>query len=270
MKKKQLEKIIAGVSIVSMGSFVPYKPMEVKSDTHIQSKEQIVFQTNQDKFSKFLEEAENVAAERELEEERLRLEEEKRKLEEEKRIKEEQERIKAEQEAFRISEINRINSVCVELDNVLIPSNLTVDELINVFDYYEYSRTMIELAPIIIEAERTYGINAFVISAIASWESAYNTSYRAVYDFNVLGWGVYSASAEGINASSKYENIMNACNFLREAYLSEDGIYYNGLSTWGISRNYCRDEYGNPSEAWREGVNAIAKNYEWVFDFLYR
>ena len=129
---------------------------------------------------------------------------------------------------------------------------------------------MKELAPIIIEAEKTYGINAFVLAGIISWESSYNTSYRAQVDNNVLGWGVYGPSARGINAESKYDNIMNAAKFLREAYLSPNGIYFNGYSTWGLSRNYCRDEYGNPDDAWRVGVNAISYEYLWVFNHLYR
>ena len=200
-----------------------------------------------------------------IQEERLeqeRLEAERLAREEAERL--EQERLKA------IENENRIANVHVNLDNVLEVSNINVDELIAVFDFYDYSKSMKELAWIIVEAERTYQINAFVISGIISWESDYNRSARAQNDNNVLGWSVYSPEHEGAIFDNKYQCIMNACEFLRSAYLTEGGLYYNGLSTWGISRNYCRDEYGNPSEAWLEGINSISKNYEWIYGYLFR
>ena len=194
-----------------------------------------------------------------IQEERLeeeRLEAERLAREEAERL--EQERLKA------IEEENRIANVHVNLDNVLEVSNITVDELIAVFDFYDYSKSMKELAWIIVEAERTYGINAFVISSMISWESDYGRSSRARYDNNYLGWGVTSPSAEGINASSPYENIMGAAKFLRSDYLTEGGLYYNGLSTWSIAQSYC-----NPSEQWRIGVNAISYEYLWVYKYLF-
>ena len=200
-----------------------------------------------------------------IQEERL----EQERLEAERLAREEAERI--EQERLRaIEEADRRNSVSVNVDSILEVSNINVDELIAVFDFYDYSKSMKELAWIIVEAERTYGINAFVISGIISWESSYNRSARAQNDNNVLGWSVYSPEHEGAIFDNKYQCIMNACEFLRSAYLTEGGLYYNGLSTWGISRNYCRDEYGNPSEAWLEGINSISKNYEWIYGYLFR
>lgn len=201
----------------------------------------------------------------EIQEERL----EQERLEAERLAREEAERI--EQERLRaIEEADRRNSVSVNVDSILEVSNINVDELIAVFDFYDYSKSMKELAWIIVEAERTYQINAFVISGIISWESDYNRSARAQNDNNVLGWSVYSPEHEGAIFDNKYQCIMNACEFLRSAYLTEGGLYYNGLSTWGISRNYCRDEYGNPSEAWLEGINSISKNYEWIYGYLFR
>lgn len=195
-----------------------------------------------------------------IQEERLeaeRIEAERIAREEAERL--EQERLKA------IEEANRRNSVSVNVDNVLEISNLTVDELIAVFDFYDYSKPMKELAWIIVEVERTYGINAFVISSMISWESDYNRSARAQNDNNVLGWSVYNPKHEGAIFDSKYQCIMNACEFLRSAYLTEGGLYYNGLSTWSIAQSYC-----NPSEPWRIGVNSIACEYEYTYKYLIR
>lgn len=204
-----------------------------------------------------LAEAERITKERE---EAERLEAERLAKEEAERL--EQERLKA------IEEENRRAQVGVNLENVLEISHITEDELIAVFDFYEYSHALKDIAWIFVEAEKTYGINAFIMASIASWESDYGRSPRAIYDKNYLGWGVTSASATGINSSSAYENIMGAAQFLREEYLSENGLYYNGVSTWGLMQNYCRDEYGNPSDAWRVGVNSIACEYLWIYNYL--
>ena len=260
MKKDKLKKVIAATGVITV-SFTPVleafayeNNIENKFFMQLNNKNEIEFLSNSDRYNNIIEEAERLK--------QVKIEEEKR-LEEE-RIRQEEERKRLEEEAKRIAEINRIDSVRCELDNVLIPSNLNVDELIAIFDYYEYSHALKEIAWIFIEAEQTYGINAFILSAIASWESDYGRAWRAVNTNNYLGWGVTSPSAEGINASSPYENIMGAAKFLRAEYLTEGGLYYNGLSTWGISRHYC-----NPSEEWRIGVNSIAKNYEWIFKHLY-
>lgn len=263
MKRKKLNIVIASIGVVSLGFSAPINSYAKINDFNNgldysnespsikKTNEEIKILTKIERFDLIKEEALKVKAERE-EQERLRL------------IKEEEERQRAIEEA-RIAEINRINNVCVNLDDVLQVSNINTEELLEIFDYYTYANNMKELAWIFIEAEKTYGINAFILAAIASWESAYNTSYRAIYDNNVLGWGVYSPSAEGINASSKYENIMNAAKFLREEYLTPDGLYFNGYTTWGINQRYCLNEYGQPDDEWRIGVNAIAKNYEWAY-----
>ena len=194
-----------------------------------------------------------------IQEERL----EQERLEAERLAREEAERI--EQERLRaIEEADRRNSVSVNVDSILEVSNINVDELIAVFDFYDYSKSMKELAWIIVEAERTYGINAFVLSSMISWESDYNRSARAQNDNNVLGGGVYSPEHEGASFDSKYQCIMNACEFLRCAYLTEGGLYYNGLSTWSVAQSYC-----NPSEPWRIGVNAISYEYLCTYKFLF-
>lgn len=262
MKKKEIDKLVASIGIITLGLIPPVEASSKLGNSldytnnsaymkEIESNNDSMFLTNEEKFKKIEEEGIRLKEERE-EAERLRI------LEEERLKREEEERLIREEE-------NRKANVSVDLDNVLEVSNIKVEELIEVFNYYSYSSEMIELANIIVEAEKTYGINAFIISGIASWESDYNRSNRARFDNNVLGWGVYSPSSEGINASSKYENIMNACKFLKEEYLTPDGIYFNGYSTWSLNQKYCLDDNGNPNDEWRVGVNAIAKNYEWIY-----
>lgn len=260
MNKEKLIKIIAAMSIfnISCQDYIDVEAKQLLNEAldNKSIKYEICYKSPYERL-KALEQAGI-----EVKKERERLE----KLEEERRL--EEERKAAEERAY-LEEVRKDN-VSVNLDNVLQVSNINAEELLEVFDYYNYSRPMKELAYIIVEAERTYGINAFIISSIISWESAYNTSHRAVYDNNVLGWGVYNESATGINASSKYENIMNACSFLSSAYLSPEGIYFNGYSTWSINQRYCLDENGMPDDEWRIGVNSIAKNYEWIYKNVVR
>ena len=264
MKKNKVNLLIIGglattlttSSIPTFMSHSSFFEANAAVNTSINSEENNVFKDNYTRYLLIEQQGKEIYEQRLAEEERIRQEE----------LRIEQERLAREE-----AEKNRVLNVSVDLDNVLRVSNINTEELIAVFDFYDYSKPMKELAWIIVEAERTYQINAFVISSVISWESNYNTSKRATDGSNnVLGWGVYSPEAEGINASSKYENIMNACEFLRAEYLTEGGLYYNGLSTWGLSRNYCRDEYGNPSEHWREGINSVAKNYEWVYGHLFK
>lgn len=268
MKKNKVNLLIIGGLVTTLTtSNIPtfmshssFFEANASVNTSINSEENNVFKDNYTRYLLIEQQGKEIYEQRLAEEERIRQEE--LRIEQERL---EQERLKA------IEEENRKNSVGVNVDSILEVSNITVDELIAVFDFYDYSKPMKELAWIIVEAERTYQINAFVLSGIISWESSYNTSKRATDGSNnVLGWGVYSPEAEGINSPSKYENIMGAAKFLRVEYLTEGGLYYNGLSTWGLSRNYCRDEYGNPSESWRVGVNAISYEYLWVFNHLYR
>lgn len=213
-----------------------------------------VFSSNRDRYIEIVQEGLRIQEER-LEQERLEAE----------RIAKEEAEEEAERERLRIEEENRRNSVSVNLNNVLEISNIKAEELIAVFDFYEYSKPMKELAYAIVEAEQTYGVNAFILASIVSWESSYNTSDRATNGSNnIMGWNVTSESAKGSYFNSKSECIMTATKFLRENYLSETGIYYNGLSTWGVSRRYC-----NPPEEWLEGINQISCEYLWVYKYLF-
>ena len=256
MKKKDLNMIIAGIGVITLSCNVPlqvgakenninyglsYEDSSIEKDVYN-------FLTNEDRFKAI----EDLG--KELKAERIRKEEE------EKRKREEEERLRLLQEEI------RKENVKVNLDNVLEVSNITTKELEEVFAYYDYSHNMIPLAYILVEIEERFGINAFIIAGIIGQESNYARSTRAVRDNNLLGWGVYNSSAVGINASSKYENLIGAAEFLRNEYLTPGGLYFNGYSTLAINQNYCFDETGTyVDDNWRISVNAIAKNFEWVY-----
>ena len=85
--------------------------------------------------------------------------------------------------------------------------------------------------------------------------------YKNIDEFNED----FQKASKEIEEFTKYENIMGAAKFLREEYLTPGGLYFNGYTTWGLNQSYCLDANGNPDDAWRIGVNSIAKNYEWAY-----
>ena len=115
-----------------------------------------------------------------------------------------------------------------------------------------------------VEAEETYGVNAYFLAAIAALESSWGTSDRAIYQNNLTGHAVYNNSARGTYFNSWHENIMTTAKMLKENYLSPDGIYYNGLSTVDVNKKYCflQDEV-TIDYSWSSSVNSIAHSLQY-------
>ena len=254
MKKRKIKKIIAGVSVVTLG-ITPPVSAAMSEDTSFRieinkSEEQFDIQSYKSRGNSFIEETERIIAEKK-EQERLRL------LEEE-RIRQEEEKRRQEEEAERIAEENRINSVGVNVDFVLTKSNLLASELYEVFMFLEKPE-MAKLSEIIIETESITGINAMIISGVIANESSWGTSRRAIEDKNFTGYGVYSDDSKGINHGTAYDNIVNTFKDVKKNYLTEGGIYFTGYSTYHINLNY------SASEEWRITVNNIAKTIESIY-----
>lgn len=255
MKRKDLEKIIAISSVFTL-SFV--NALEVQAEIksiHTQqalvcelknTKETIVIEKDM-KIKEIQEKAEEVKKERE-EVERQRL------------IREE-ERVKAIEEAKAL-EITRMNSVGVNLDNVLEPSNITAEELYQVF--VEMGKEeMSQLAWAITDAESITGINSLFLAGLIANESAYNTSYRAIYQNNVTGFAAYNSGAEGSYFVDKYSCIIQTAEWLKNEYLSPEGRYFNGYTTYHINIRYCLTEDGSSTDFnWSTTINNIAKTIE--------
>lgn len=115
-----------------------------------------------------------------------------------------------------------------------------------------------------VEAEETYGVNAYFLAAIAALESSWGTSNRAMYQNNLTGHAVYNNSARGTYFNSWHESIMTTAKMLKENYLSPDGIYYNGLSTVDVNKKYCflQDEV-TIDYNWSSSVNSIANSLKY-------
>ena len=115
-----------------------------------------------------------------------------------------------------------------------------------------------------VEAEETYGVNAYFLAAIAALESSWGTSNRAIYQNNLTGHAVYNNSATGTYFSSWHESIMTTAKMLKENYLSYDGIHYNGLSTVDVNKKYCFLQDGITIDYnWSSSVNSIAHSLQY-------
>lgn len=255
MKRKDIERIIAGVSVLTLGITPPIMTMAENKPFVIELEKKelppIEMKTTSEKYNEFVKQTEKFLAEKE-EAERLR-------LEEEARIKAEEERLAEER---RVAEIIRKNSVGVNLDNVLEPSNITPEELYQVF--IEMGKEeMSNLAWAITDAEYYTGINSLFLASLIAHESAYNTSYRATYQNNVTGFAVYNSGAEGSYFVDKYSCIIQTAEWLKNEYLSPSGRYFNGYTTYHVNIKYCLNEAGTETDFnWSTTINNIAKTIE--------
>lgn len=153
------------------------------------------------------------------------------------KLKEEKSAIKANIETCKIERV-------FDPNDVTKPSNLTTEEM-----KVALADTGLEhLSETFINCEATYGVNAVFLAAIAAHESAWGTSRRAIEDHNFTGYGVFSPSAEGINADKDEDNIIHTAEKLSENYLSEDGKYYNGKRVYDVHKRYCA------TGGWSQGV----------------
>lgn len=108
-------------------------------------------------------------------------------------------------------------------------------------------------------AEEKYGVNAFLIAAIAAWESGWGTSERATTQNNLTGHAVYNSQARGSRFSNWSDSIMNTTELLKNEYLTPGGESFNGYGVEHINQRYCFKEDGKTVDYdWCRGVISIA------------
>lgn len=137
--------------------------------------------------------------------------------------------------------------------DLLQKSNVSVDDMVTMLK----GTALEELAPIYIEAENLYGVNAVFLASLTAQESGWGTSKRAVEDNNLTGFGVYSNSSTGINANSKRNNILQTAKWLKEQYLTPGASLYTGLSIKDVNSKYCMGSDGLADYNWSENITKI-------------
>ena len=253
MSKKVQVLVLAGVftsstSVLGVNTGIETVQAKVReSSANVVEITESIFKSEVDRGYEFLKETERILEEK-REAERLEAE----------RIAREQ----AELERLRLENEIRKENVGINLDNVLEISNINADELSQVFTLMNKPE-MCELSTALVDAEKTYGINALFLASLVANETAYNTSYRAINQNNVSGYAVYNSSVEGTYFNSKYECIMKTAKWLKDEYLSPDGAHFYGYTTRCVNIDYCLTEDSSASDYnWSRIINNIGKTLE--------
>lgn len=154
-----------------------------------------------------------------------------------------------------IKELTRVTYFNPE--NVTHKSNATINHMNKALKGTELQK----ISHAFVEAEEKYGINAYFLAALAAQESSWGNSQRAIYQKNITGFAVYNNLSRGSNFSNWYECLMYTAKTLKENYLTQGGIHYNGVSTKGINTMYCFLQDGKTVDyKWSENINSIAKS----------
>lgn len=165
-------------------------------------------------------------------------------------------------------EYERKDKITYSRANMTIVSNITKDELEEVFIKYTGASSMVHLAEAFVDAEKEYGVNAFAMAGIVALESGFATSRRAVEDNNLTGYEVYSDNSEGRLFSSQYDSIIQTARHLSKNYLTEGGTYYNGVSVDDVQISYCPDE--GKGKNWDGKVDQLASGFLHTYEKIYK
>lgn len=150
----------------------------------------------------------------------------------------------------RLVELNRKRSVTFNSNDIRVLSNLKTSELKELLK----GTDMEILAPAFIDAEKVYGVNALALVGLVANESSWNTSRRAIEQYNLTGYAVYSDKSNGKDFDSPYSCIMETARLLKQDYLSEEGQWHKGYSLYSINIMYSSDE------DWYKTIGTIADN----------
>lgn len=123
-------------------------------------------------------------------------------------------------------------------------TNLTAEEL----EYGLKNTNLQGLGKDFKKAEEKYEVNAILLMGMAKHETGNGHSYLAKTKNNLFGFN--AIDQDPINSANTFkdkgESIDHVAKFLKENYLSEDGKFYNGISTKSIGKLYASDpEWSN-------------------------
>ncbi|MEG2786223.1 MAG: glucosaminidase domain-containing protein [Romboutsia sp.] len=166
------------------------------------------------------------------------------------------------------AEKQRILKVAYCREDITVVTGINKEEMKQVLLSTKGAKTMVHLADAFVEAEKKYGINAFFMAGVVALESGFATSRRAVEDNNLTGYEVYKDNSEGKLFSTQIESILQTAKHLRKNYLTEGGVYYNGLSVDAIQIQYCPDEGLNKN--WNGKVNELANSFFNTYNDLFK
>lgn len=161
-------------------------------------------------------------------------------------------------------ERERIDNVQFDSYDIGVPSGITHEEMANVLANSHYAG-FVEFSDAFVDAERTYGVNAFALVAIPGLESGWNSSGRAHNGTNnITGMNVPVNASRGTVYNSKYHCIMDLAKQLRAYYLTPGAEHFNGVSTSKVNIKY------SASSDWYRQVDNIGDELVQRYHEIYR
>lgn len=116
------------------------------------------------------------------------------------------------------------------------------------------------------DASEKEGVNPILLMAMAKHETGNGTSelYRNkknLFGFNAVDYDPYNLATD---FKDERDSIFTVARHLKNEYLSEEGKYYNGVSTNGIGKLYATDPDWSKKVDWMmiEVTRAMIRGYE--------
>jgi beta-N-acetylglucosaminidase len=156
--------------------------------------------------------------------------------------------VETELDEFRDEHTDCRRPIVYSSENVLIPSNVTAEELEKGLRY-----GLRGCGEYFVEAEKEYGVNAIFLASIAAHESGWGRSKLAINKNNLFGYKQAGGGGTFREFESLEECILYVARVLKTSYLTEGAKYYNGTSVTAVNVKYCS------SKNWAPQVNLIAK-----------
>lgn len=125
-------------------------------------------------------------------------------------------------------------------EDVTAPSGATASDLDRAFE----GTSMHGLGAAFERAEKSSGVNAWFLAAIATLESGYGTSEIARDKNNLFGFCAYDDSpySSAKKFSTKEKGIEYVSGFLSREYLRDGGAYFKGCSVDAVGESYATDK----------------------------
>ncbi|PEQ44220.1 hypothetical protein COL10_31630 [Bacillus cereus] len=128
--------------------------------------------------------------------------------------------------------------------NLTVASNITAQEIDSFVATYHSDSPLVGHGKDFINTQNKYGVNALYLAAHAILESGYGKSEIAYRKHNLFGLRAYDGDPF---KHAKYlptygDSIAYNANYVRERYLEEGGMHYNGPTLAGMNVKYASDK----------------------------
>ncbi|HDR7171188.1 TPA: glucosaminidase domain-containing protein, partial [Bacillus thuringiensis] len=128
--------------------------------------------------------------------------------------------------------------------NLTVASKITAQEIDSFIAKYHSDSPLVGHGQDFINAQNQYGVSAHYLAAHAILESGYGKSEIAYQKHNLFGLRAYDGDPFKY---AKYlpsygDSIAYNANYVRERYLEESGMYYNGPTLTGMNVKYASDK----------------------------